>query len=302
MENTKYIILKPQCDKLEKAVFLEKNIERYCSVAFYVEDEGECVICVSSQIGCPERCRFCATGDQSFIRNLTTNEILSELQVGISMIKDMVSDFLGKKLSVIFEGMGEASYNIDNCLAAFDELYKEVSNMFGEIILRVSSAGNIKLCEKYKAYYFSRREQYTNVTFQIKLSLHTVFDEERKYIMPNISSKYNLETILDEFGALAKIFGTKLVCNYVLFSYPNGENNYSTKYAIQLGKLIDKDTMKVTLGVYSETGKGFSSLDISKYKFFYYYLHEKSQIDTDFIELYGQDVNAACGMLNYQGI
>ena len=125
-----YIILKSQCNNLDKAVFSEENIERYYSVAFYVGDEGEGIICVSSQIGCPERCRFCATGDQSFIRNLTTNEILSELQVGISMIKDMVTDFSRKKLSVICEGMGEVSYNINNCFAAFDELDKEMNKSY----------------------------------------------------------------------------------------------------------------------------------------------------------------------------
>ena len=58
--------------------------------------------------------------------------------------------------------------------------------------------------------------------------------------------------------------------------------------------------MKVTLGVYSETNKGFISPHDREYRFFYYYLHNKCKIETEIIKLYGNDINAACGMLNYQ--
>ena len=68
-------ILKSKEDKLQKAIYFENGIEKYYAVAFYVPEENECVICVSSQIGCPEKCRFCATGDQAFVRNLTVEEI-----------------------------------------------------------------------------------------------------------------------------------------------------------------------------------------------------------------------------------
>lgn len=279
---------------------MEDNNEKYYSVAFFVEEENDCVICVSSQVGCPERCLFCATGDQPFVRNLSSAEILSEIRIGLSMINNMVPNLIGKKISIIFEGMGEASYNIENCFAAFDMIYPELSEQYAGIVLRISSSGTISFCEKYREYYISRKEKYSDVTFQVKLSLHTPFDKERKYLIPNTSKKYTLSNILNSFGELAKTFKTKLICNYVLFSYPNGENNYSAEHAIKLAQLIDKDSMKINLGVYSETGKGFASPDEKAYRFLYYCLNKKYGIETEIVKLYGQDVNAACGMLNYQ--
>ena len=257
-------------------------------------------ICVSSQIGCPEKCLFCATGDQTFIRNLTEDEIYTELEVGVSMVENMASDTRSKQISIIFEGMGEASYNIAACFSAFDKIYSVISEKYEKIIFRVSSSGNCDLCEKYKKYYLSRKDVYRYVEFQVKLSLHTPFDSERKYLMPNVSARFSLSTIMQSFVDLSKFLGTRLICNYVLFSYPNGQNNYSNEHAFELGKIIDKENVKVTLGTYSETGKGFVSPDEKAYRSFFNYLNHKVGIETEIIELYGQDINAACGMLNYQ--
>ncbi len=300
MENKSYAILKSNKDKLKKAIFFEDNIEKYYSVAFFVEEENDCVICVSSQVGCTERCMFCATGDQPFIRNLSRDEIVSELQIGMKMISDMVSELDNKQISVIFEGMGEASHNIENCFAAFDYVYPTLSEKFNKIVLRVASSGNVDLCRKYLDFFFSRKDKCQNVSFQVKLSLHTPYEKERKYLMPNISKRYSLENIISSFEELAKSLGTKLICNYVMFSYPNGGNNYSAKHAIELVKCINRDTMKITLGQYSETGKGFASPEEREYRLFLYYLSDKCGIETDVVKLYGQDINAACGMLNYQ--
>lgn len=292
-------ILKSKEDKLQKAIFFENGIEKYYAVAFYVPEENECVICVSSQIGCPEKCRFCATGDQAFVRNLTIEEIKDEIEIGLEMLDDMVEDTSDKRIAVIFEGMGEASYNSDNCFGAYDEMYQFISDKYDKLILRVSSSGNIKLCETYRSYFVKRRDVYGDVEFQVKLSVHTSFNEERKYIMPVVANKYEIENIISHFQELAKEFGTKLICNYVLFEYPNGGNNYSVRHAQRLVEMIDKNYVHVTLGKYSETGKNFKSPEEKQYKLFYYYLMILNDVETDIVTLYGNDINAACGMLNY---
>ena len=287
------------CKSASKGYFFEDGIEKYYTVAFLGEKAGD-FICVSSQIGCPEKCLFCATGDQTFVRNLTEEEIYTELEVGVSMVENMVTDIRSKQISIIFEGMGEASYNIEACFTAFDKFYSVISGKYEKIILRVSSSGNCDLCEKYKKYYLTRKDIYKNVEFQLKLSLHTPYDSERKYLMSNVSNRFSLSTIMQSFINLSKLLGTKLICNYVLFSYPNGQNNYSNEHAFELGKIIDKEYVKMTLGTYSETGKGFVSPEKKTYEFFYNYLNQKLGIETEIIELYGQDINAACGMLNYK--
>ena len=51
VDNKLCVILKSHKDKLEKAVFMEDNNKKYYSVAFFVKEENDCVICVSSQVG-----------------------------------------------------------------------------------------------------------------------------------------------------------------------------------------------------------------------------------------------------------
>lgn len=300
-ERNEFFVLKSKIDKLQKAVFLEKGIEKFYSVSFYVEEEKDCVICVSSQIGCPENCKFCATGEQLYVRNLSKEEIVQEILIGISMIEEMLDNTEDKQVSVIFEGMGEASYNIENCFIAFDNVYYILAEKFNNVVFRISSVGNILLCHKYKEYFQERKDKYQKVSFQCKLSLHTIFQNERLYLTPNISKKSDINVVLDEFCELSKLLGTKLICNYVLFKYPNGECNYTKKHLIKLGNMIDRNHMKILLGVYSETDKGFISPQEREYNLFSYYLKEKCKIETNIIKLYGSDINAACGMLNYGG-
>ena len=69
--------------------------------------------CVSSQIGCPVGCVFCATGQSGFVRNLTTREITEQIMI---MQRDT-----GLRISnVVFMGQGEPLLNLDNVLPAID--------------------------------------------------------------------------------------------------------------------------------------------------------------------------------------
>ncbi|MEI6711748.1 MAG: hypothetical protein WCK88_06270 [bacterium] len=66
----------------------------YYSVVFLDNTDDSVNICVSSQIGCVEKCVFCATGDKRFIRNLTPEEIQAEIRAGVEV-------FPGKKICYI---------------------------------------------------------------------------------------------------------------------------------------------------------------------------------------------------------
>lgn len=294
-------ILSSQIDPLKKAIFFEDGKEKYYCIAFYEAADNDCIICVSSQIGCPENCKFCATAKQQFVRNLSQEEIKNELQIGLELIKEIVPGSLNdKQISIIFEGMGEASYNIDNCIGAFTEYYQDLVKTFKKVMLRISSVGNIKLCDKYLTFVDTHKEMQNTVDFQVKLSLHTVYDSERRYLTPHISNMYTIDTILKQFYILSEKLGSKLICNYILFDYPDGGNNYSMNHLIKLGKIVDGKKAKITLGFYSDTYEGFVSPDELVYSKFKYYLGTKCSIETNIMDLYGQDINAACGMLHYQ--
>src|SRR3712207_5063742 len=88
----------------------------------YIPDVGRAgALCVSSQVGCTLNCTFCHTGTQALVRNLTTAEIVAQVQVARDDLGEWPSPKEDRKLSnVVFMGMGEPLYNLDHVGRAID--------------------------------------------------------------------------------------------------------------------------------------------------------------------------------------
>src|SRR5690606_24836802 len=98
------------------------------SETVYIPEEGRGTLCISSQVGCTLTCSFCHTGTQKLVRNLTAEEILSQLLLA----RDRLGDFPdrdtpagaivpadGRKVSnIVMMGMGEPLYNFENVKTA----------------------------------------------------------------------------------------------------------------------------------------------------------------------------------------
>ncbi|MEI9891895.1 MAG: 23S rRNA (adenine(2503)-C(2))-methyltransferase RlmN [Caulobacteraceae bacterium] len=78
-------------------------------------------LCVSSQVGCTLNCTFCHTGTQPLVRNLTASEIVAQVQVARDDMGEWPSPTGERQLSnIVFMGMGEPLYNLDNVAGAID--------------------------------------------------------------------------------------------------------------------------------------------------------------------------------------
>ena len=99
----------------------------------YIPESDRGTLCVSSQVGCTLTCAFCHTGTQRLVRNLTSREIVQQLVVA----RDRIGDFPGRTpptdgllpgegsravSNVVFMGMGEPLYNLDNVRDAIEVL------------------------------------------------------------------------------------------------------------------------------------------------------------------------------------
>ena len=74
---------------------------------------------VSTQVGCPMTCDFCATGKGGFRRNLTRYEILDQVLT--------VQEIMGERVSnLVFMGMGEPLLNLDSLIAAVRVLNQDI--------------------------------------------------------------------------------------------------------------------------------------------------------------------------------
>ncbi len=166
--------------------------------------EGECVfipdvgrsgaLCVSSQVGCTLNCTFCHTGTQKLVRNLTAAEIVAQVMVARDALEEWptparpLNDGDRKLTNIVFMGMGEPLYNLDNV----DEALATIADGDGISISRrrvtVSTAG---VAPRIK-------ELGERTGAMLAISLHATNDALRNQLVP-LNKKYNLE---DLFAAI----------------------------------------------------------------------------------------------------
>lgn len=148
----------------EKALFALDDGNKVETVYMDYTDERKS-LCVSSQIGCPMGCKFCATGNLGFIRNLTPVEILS--QVYSFAKKEKISN-------LVFMGMGEPFLNYDNVMKAIYILNDDLGLNIASRKIVISTIGIIPGINKF-----------ANETKQIRLawSLASPSDELRKKLI-----------------------------------------------------------------------------------------------------------------------
>ena len=87
--------------------YLYRAGEGHFVEAVYIPDGDRATLCVSSQVGCKMKCKFCMTGKQGFTANLTSNQIIN--QINSLPERD-------KLTNVVMMGMGEPLDNLDEVL------------------------------------------------------------------------------------------------------------------------------------------------------------------------------------------
>lgn len=129
-------------------------------------------VCFSTQVGCPMACQFCATGKEGFIRNLTEEEILSQISI-------VARDFNERVSNIVAMGQGEPFLNYQTVLAAFKKLNDADEFGIGARHITVSTCGItegiLKLSTEPKQ-------------FNLAVSLHSAIQETRDEIMPSVAS------------------------------------------------------------------------------------------------------------------
>ena len=196
----------------------------------YIPSDTHATLCISSQVGCTLNCKFCHTGIQPLVKNLSSNEILNQILIA----KDELDDWDEQKKinNIVYMGMGEPFYNYDNIKKSIEVLKDENGLNFSNKKITVSTSGispNIKKAADEIGTYLA-------------LSLHASNDEIRNSIMP-INKKYNIQDVIDHCNAYAKKNGEKIFIEYVLLK----DVNDSEKCAKELSKIMSKFPSKLNL-------------------------------------------------------
>ncbi len=128
------------------------------------EPEGGATICVSTQVGCPIACPFCASGKLGLARNLEAHEILEQYVLGRA---------IGPVARSVVMGMGEPLLNFPNLARALDAVHDEMG--LGSRKVTVSTVG---FPDRLRAI------APTKPRFQLAISLHTVDQALRDELVP----------------------------------------------------------------------------------------------------------------------
>lgn len=190
-------------------------------------------VCVSTQVGCPIGCVFCATGKMGLKRNLTVDEIVSQ----VVFFGRYLKSFGERVTRVVMMGMGEPFLNFDNLVQAIKVLSDPHGSAIGARKISVSTVG---LSNKIRA--FADIDRQTNLA----LSLHAPTDELRAKLIPVHTSLREIIAALDYYLSKTK---RKVMIEYVLLA---GVND-SQEQAIQLAKLLGKRMVMVNLIRYNPT-------------------------------------------------
>jgi len=239
-------------------------------------------VCVSSQVGCPMGCLFCATGKMGFKRNLTGFEIVEQVLLFCRLLKKENQ----RVTNIVFMGMGEPFMNYDNVMAAVGIMNDDRGLGIGGRHISISTAGVVEGIEKLI-------DEPTQVNLAI--SLHAPNDALRSKMMP-----VNLKHPIDEvFGAVLRY--TKNTNRRVMFEYImiDGVND-SDECACQLVELFKNrlplKLVFVNLIRYNPTGS-FKPSSPERVKAFKEIL-EDGHIEVTERYRFGRGIKAACGQLS----
>ncbi|HRY52645.1 MAG TPA: 23S rRNA (adenine(2503)-C(2))-methyltransferase RlmN [Candidatus Portnoybacteria bacterium] len=239
--------------------------------------DGRNTVCVSSQIGCPLGCSFCATGQMGFKRNLSTGEIEEQVLFWARYLKKE-----GERLSnMVFMGMGEPFLNYDNVFAAIKALNDDNLLGIGARHISISTAGVIEGMERMA-------EDMPQINLAI--SLHAPNDELRQKLMP-IAKKYPLANLMAAAEDYVGRTNRKLMFEYIMIK---GVND-SDEHAKELAKLLSKRLFFVNLIAYNQTGDFVPSspAQIKRFKD----ILMKGGVQALERYRFGQDIKGACGQL-----
>jgi len=153
----------------------------------FIPEPGRGTLCVSSQVGCTLNCRFCHTGTQKLVRNLTPEEIVGQLIVARDALNDWPSTAENRRVTnVVMMGMGEPLYNFDNVKAALAIVTDGNGLALSRRRVTLSTAGVVPMIKKAGE----------EIGSSLAISLHAVRDEVRDVIVP-LNKKYKLAELLD---------------------------------------------------------------------------------------------------------
>jgi 23S rRNA (adenine2503-C2)-methyltransferase len=180
-----------------------------------IPTDNRLTVCVSSQVGCPMGCDFCATGKGGFKRNLDRHEIVDQVLT--------VQDDFGQRVSnIVFMGMGEPLLNIENVLGALQSFNEDIG--IGKRSMTISTVGIPGQIRRLA-------EQQLQSTLAV--SLHASNQAVRETLIPS-ARQYPIKALLAECRDYVKTTGRRITFEYIVLHGTNDLPEHAEELADHL--------------------------------------------------------------------
>ncbi len=277
-------ILKAQKSEDNAVKYLIELEDRQTVEALYMYDQDRTVtyhstVCVSSQVGCAMGCRFCATGAQGFVRNLTAEEI-----AGQARLCDRERQAAGYPPldAVVLAGMGEPLANFENVMAAI----LSIRETLGISCFELATVGIPDKIRKLADFVVS-----SGVKLRLNVSLHAPTDDKRLQLMP-VTRRYGTGEVIDAAAGFARRTGSVARIRYMLI---RGFNDEDADIA-GLRALLEGKPVKLVVSAYNDNGvSGLQRPEALEVLNFYHKI--KENIDSGIFRNFGASVLGGCGQL-----
>ena len=244
------------------------------AVLMRFDNRANLTACISTQVGCPMGCTFCATAKLGFKRNLDVEEIIQQIFL-------IQADTGLKVTNIVYMGQGEPLLNFDNLIGSI-KIFREQFQI-GARRITVSTCGLIPQINKLADLDFQST---------LAISLHAPNQSVRQEIMP-VAKKYEFSDLISCLKKYTEKTGRRVTVEYVLMK----DINDSIDAAKELAYAIAKLKSNVNLIVYNQNEKSPykkpSKENVLKFK---YILEASGKKVTVRLER-GADIDAACGQL-----
>ncbi|HWU27361.1 MAG TPA: 23S rRNA (adenine(2503)-C(2))-methyltransferase RlmN [Rhizomicrobium sp.] len=250
----------------------------------FIPEPGRGTLCVSSQVGCTLNCRFCHTGTQKLVRNLSPGEIVGQLMIARDALGDWPSTGENRRITnVVMMGMGEPLYNFDNVKQALSIVADGDGLALSKRRITLSTAGVVPMIARAG----------DEIGSMLAISLHAVRDEVRDVLVP-LNRKYPIAELIAACRAYPGLSNARRITfEYVMLK---GVND-SLVDARQLVRLVAGIPAKINLIPFNPwPGAPYECADWERIEKFAEIVNRAgyaSPIRTP----RGRDIMAACGQL-----
>src|ERR687897_3796319 len=241
-----------------------------------IPERGRHTVCISTQVGCPMACRFCATGLLGIKRNLKAREISEQVFV---VARDIEPHSVS---NVVVMGMGEPFLNYEQTLVALKTLNDPDGFALAARHIAASTSGLVDRIRRFA----DEPEQ-----FHLAISLHNPFENERRYLMP-VAARHQIPELMGAARYYVEKTHRKLFFEYTLLAGVNDQPHHVEA----LSSLLDHPLYHLNLLRFNWTDTGFSATSKRDAKAFLRYARDLG-LSATLRPSRGEDIDAACGQL-----